>query len=582
MEAPDIEGYRFERLLGSGGYSDVFLYQQEMPRRPVAIKVLLADTLDERARRQITDEANSMAAVSTHPYIVTIFHADVGRSGNPFLVMEYYPRPNYSVRARTEQLSVAEVLRTGIQVASAVETAHRARIVHRDIKPANILTSEYGRPGLTDFGIAAGLTEGGATEAEGLSLPWSPPEVIEGDGAGDELSDVYSLGATVYTLLAGRSPFEVTGGPNRTLDLLQRISTTPAPPTGRADVPASMERLLRQTMSRNPVDRPPSAAAFARALQDIEVEQRFAMTPLEVRSEDDLGPRARVLDDDGDGTRLKSPTVIHSQSPAVDRAPTGDPTSPYAPGNTSGGTMPAAPSAAPDGTVARSSVVGDGLIGGVPHAGAPLSVAPQSGVPQPGVPQAGTMQPGSPLPGVLHLGQVPAAAAPPFTTGVPGGAPLPGDPMAAVPAGVLAESPTGQETSRSKVLVRVAAGVLAVVALLFVVRAVIGPSRTTSTSTTETTGGTAPPGASPPAPTGVSVGVGANGAEVRWTKPEGAEATDVYAVTPAGKGIEATLVTSDPGAASVTLPAGTTGCVTVWTQRGTKASVVPSDQACLP
>ena len=125
MDPPQLAGFRFERLLGSGGYSDVFLYQQEMPRRPVAIKVLLTDRLDQRALGQVGDEANAMAAVSTHPYIVTIFHAELTGAANPFLVMEFYPRPNYSVRARTEQLSVAEVLRTGIQVASAVETAHR-------------------------------------------------------------------------------------------------------------------------------------------------------------------------------------------------------------------------------------------------------------------------------------------------------------------------------------------------------------------------------------------------------------------------------------------------------------------------
>jgi serine/threonine protein kinase len=105
------------------------------------------------------------------------------------------------------------VLRTGIQVASAVETAHKAGILHRDIKPANILTSEYNRPGLTDFGIATSTI--GGTEAEGLSIPWAPPEVVNASAPPEVSADIYSLAATTYTLLAGRSPFELSSGSNR-------------------------------------------------------------------------------------------------------------------------------------------------------------------------------------------------------------------------------------------------------------------------------------------------------------------------------------------------------------------------------
>src|SRR5690625_4811379 len=91
-----------------------------------------------------------MPQPSAHPPIVTIYHADTAGDGRPYLVMEYCPRPNLSVRYRTAPLGVAESVRIGIRLAGAVETAHRAGILHRDIKPANVLTTDYGWPALTD------------------------------------------------------------------------------------------------------------------------------------------------------------------------------------------------------------------------------------------------------------------------------------------------------------------------------------------------------------------------------------------------------------------------------------------------
>ncbi len=316
MSPPDLAGYEHVRLLGSGGYSDVFLYEQQLPRRPVAIKVLLTEGLGQAGRQLFYDEANAMAAVSTHPFIVTVFHAEVSPDGHPYLVMEYFPRPNFSVRARNEKIPVADVLRTGIQVASAVETAHKAGILHRDIKPANILTSEYNRPGLTDFGIATSTI--GGTEAEGLSIPWAPPEVVNASAPPEVTADIYSLAATTYTLLAGRSPFELSGGSNRTLDLIQRIDRGDPPPTGRDDVPPALERVLRHGMSRSPQDRPSSAAEFGRMLQSVEVAEGWAATHLEVR-EDPRDIRSRGDEPDGDGTKLKSPIVVHGQTGAPRR-----------------------------------------------------------------------------------------------------------------------------------------------------------------------------------------------------------------------------------------------------------------------
>ena len=204
---PDLPGLTHVRLLGSGGFADVHLYQQELPRMLVAVKVLRASAGANLAQ-QLVDEANTMAELAEHPYIVTIFRAGTTVDGRAYLVMAYLPQPNLAVRARTQPLSVADALRTGVQLASAVETAHRARVLHRDIKPANVLMSSYGTPALADFGIAGRAETLGSEEEIGLSIAWAPPEVLHGLSHGSVAADVYSLTATIWYLLTGRTPFE--------------------------------------------------------------------------------------------------------------------------------------------------------------------------------------------------------------------------------------------------------------------------------------------------------------------------------------------------------------------------------------
>ena len=170
---PPLPGYQYISHLGSGGFADVYLYEQDRPRRKVAVKVLLSDLKTEDARRRFESEANLMAQLSSHPYIVTIFEAETTGDGHSYLAMEYCSRPSLDVRYRRQRFSVDEVLAVGIQVASAVETAHRAGIVHRDIKPANILVTDYNRPALTDFGISGTIGDDSDDEA-GMSIPWSP------------------------------------------------------------------------------------------------------------------------------------------------------------------------------------------------------------------------------------------------------------------------------------------------------------------------------------------------------------------------------------------------------------------------
>jgi eukaryotic-like serine/threonine-protein kinase len=352
---PELPGFTYLDALGSGGFADVFLYEQALPHRRVAVKVLLTDRMSSGSVSEFTAEANVMAMLSTHPAIVTIYQAGVAADGRPYLVMEYCPKPNLQVRYRREPFSVAESLRVGVQVAGAVETAHRAGVLHRDIKPANILVTEYNRPALTDFGIAS--TTAAAGESAGLSIPWSPPESFAEEPRSDRRSDVYALGATVYTLLAGRSPFELNGQRNGAADLIQRIETTAVPALGRPDAPASLQHVLERAMAKSPADRYASALDFARALQKVQIELSHGVTPVDIL---DDAPIDEVADDDGDDplTRVRGVVSIDpATEPAAGRTRPSAATAPAAAQHTIPTWKPSAPHAPVDETVLRAPVV---------------------------------------------------------------------------------------------------------------------------------------------------------------------------------------------------------------------------------
>ena len=317
--APAIPGLSFIRKLGAGGYADVYLYEQALPARRVAVKVLRDSDLSRGVAQRFRSEANAMAQLE-HPHIVPVYATGSTADGRPYLVMMYYPRASLAERVKAERLTVPEALRIGIQLASAVETAHRAGLLHRDIKPANVLTSQYGTPGLTDFGIAAEVSEADDLDT-GVSVPWSPPEVLYVTAPATARSDVYSLAATVWHLLDGRSPFEQPGRDNSHYALMKRIRDQPVPDTGRPDVPASLERLLKAGMAKDPGLRPANAMDFARSLQVIEQELRLPRTEIVV-AEEVAGPSGPG--DGGDETRMQGPQLLAAQTPSGNTPPTED------------------------------------------------------------------------------------------------------------------------------------------------------------------------------------------------------------------------------------------------------------------
>jgi hypothetical protein len=332
---PELPGHTFVRLLGSGGFSDVFLYEQQLPRRRVAVKVLLLDELTPANRAAFVAEANLMAQLSAHPYIVTIYHADVASDDRPYFVMEYCSGPSLAERYKQAPLPVVDALRTGVRLSSAVQTAHQAGILHRDIKPANVLGNDYGWPALTDFGISSAVDDalpahtttvagaladtgtGGTSGQVGLSVPGAPPEMFEDDPDPDVRSDVFSLAATIWTVLAGQTPFEVRGRGNGTLDLIGRIERGAITPMDRTDIPRSLIAVLQKGMASEREDRFASALDFGRALQRVEMELGYARTELEVPNLRFDAPERPADVGGADETRVRQGATLEAQPVAA-------------------------------------------------------------------------------------------------------------------------------------------------------------------------------------------------------------------------------------------------------------------------
>ena len=325
--APDIPGYEHVSLLGSGGFADVFLYRQQITEARRAVKVLRREDSSEEEREQFLREARALGRLShrgQHPHIVAVHSVEVV-DGRPCLIMEYCERGSYAAKVRRDgTIRVPEVLRVGVQIASALETAHLVGILHRDLKPGNLLIAADGAPKLSDFGIATVSAQEITEQAKWFSPHYAAPEVVAA-GATGPVSDVYSLAATLYELLTGAPPFRVPGQPNEQA-LRERVLSMPVPPISRGDVPADLDRLLRAAMTKDPAARQrlvASAGEFALRLREIQQAQGYAATDAVIYGPVDAVPSPDYTTEAGSRTTRAGVTVVEDTGAATTRA--GDP-----------------------------------------------------------------------------------------------------------------------------------------------------------------------------------------------------------------------------------------------------------------
>jgi serine/threonine-protein kinase len=270
VNASDIieERYRLERLLGTGGMSEVWLAEDLRLGRWVALKILRDGGAAGELASDLEREARLVARLQ-HPNIVSVF--DTGRhDGRPFVVMEYVH--GLSLRDLMQhrgRMSESEALRYALQIAGALQYAHEQGVVHCDIKPENILVTEQGVAKAADFGVADTVTRTlSPEEARGIlgTIAYIAPEVLQGDRP-DPRSDVYSLALTVYEMVAGRLPF--TGASPAALAGQRLAMAAPPVRTFAPDVSAGLEGVLARALTIIPDDRYQGAGEFASALRSI-------------------------------------------------------------------------------------------------------------------------------------------------------------------------------------------------------------------------------------------------------------------------------------------------------------------------
>jgi serine/threonine-protein kinase PknK len=263
-----ICGYVDLHRIGHGGFSVVYRARQAGIDRVVALKVLRVEFVDAQIKRRFLREVQLSGRLSAHPNVVTVLDSGLTGTGRPYIAMDLYERGSLRDRLLASgPLPLAEALRTGVKIAGALDAAHREGIVHRDVKPQNILVSRYGEPALADFGTARLVAEIDASaRTEALTPFHAAPEVLEGKPP-TAASDVYSLGSTLYQLLAGRAAFQRDGDFGIAPLLLRIVSEEPPPLRG---VPPAAEAVILRAMHRDPECRYGTAAELLGALQGLQ------------------------------------------------------------------------------------------------------------------------------------------------------------------------------------------------------------------------------------------------------------------------------------------------------------------------
>ena len=254
--------YRRIRRLGRGGMARVFLAEDEVLDREVAVKQLPSGAPEEALRR-FRREARLGASLN-HPHIVSIYDS-VSDEDSLLIVMEYVEGESLAERMRGGALPRAEALRILGQVAEALDYAHANGVLHRDVKPSNILISGDGSAKLADLGIATAVDATAITGTGNVigTLAYLAPERLAGE-AGEAAADVYSLATVAFEMLSGRRAH-----PEKTPEqLLRRVDAGAAADLREADpdAPAAAAEVLRKALSADPRERPASAGELVRQL----------------------------------------------------------------------------------------------------------------------------------------------------------------------------------------------------------------------------------------------------------------------------------------------------------------------------
>ena len=268
MIGSTISHYRILEKLGEGGMGVVYKAQDIRLERLVALK-FLPDGLSvmPSIRERFIREARAASALN-HPNVGVVY--DVGDDGTQsFIAMELIEGETLRARLSNGPVPIDQVRLWSVQLAEGLQAAHAKGIVHRDIKPDNLLLTTAGALKIMDFGIArlsgSDLTTTGVALG---TLAYMSPEQILGDKV-DHRSDLWSLGAVIYEMLAGRLPFEQE---NAAAVMYEILNVEPAPVESlRPDTPASMASLVNRLLAKDPAHRPHSAGDVIAALQGVEL-----------------------------------------------------------------------------------------------------------------------------------------------------------------------------------------------------------------------------------------------------------------------------------------------------------------------
>ena len=265
--------YVIEKKVGVGGMAIVYQAKDTLLNRDVAVKVLKNEYIeDDDFVKKFAMEAQSAASL-THQNIVSVF--DVGSSvirdrRYNYIVMEYVDGPTLKdIINEKGPLPTDLVIHYGIQIAQAIECAHRNKIIHRDIKPHNILIDSNNNVKVTDFGIARISTSSTITYTSTVlgTVHYISPEQAKGKFI-DEKSDIYSLGIVLYEIATGKVPFDAE---NSVGIALKHIQNPLVPPQElNESIPDSLNAIICKALEKNPSDRFQSATELRTALENFE------------------------------------------------------------------------------------------------------------------------------------------------------------------------------------------------------------------------------------------------------------------------------------------------------------------------